>query len=144
MDYFMQGSSIGFRIEVHECSGRLGSDIIRRYGQYAIQERFLLSVTPVEPIRGRSFLQRENVVRIELNGLLQISRGFFPASLTPLDESCQLEYPGSIGQRLARNFQFSQRSVVVEIPVVKILSTGKVGFCCVWTKPGCCLDSCFS
>src|ERR1043166_490218 len=140
----MQRSGIGFRVEFHERARRLGSNVVGRDRQNAIEERFFLSVAPAKVITERSFLQRVNVARIQFNGVLQISGGFFPAPLTPLNVTRQFEYPRSIWERLAREFQLSQGTFVIEVSLIEMLRTRKMRFCCPRTKVKCCFDSCFS
>ena len=103
-------------------------------GQCAGQHRFCFSIAPKNPVIHRNPLQRFNVARVELNRALQISRGFFPAPLTPLDVTRQPEYPRIIGQRLAGNFQFSQSTVVIAVSPIKILRTREMRFTSIRTK----------
>src|SRR5262245_9485153 len=140
----MQRSRIGFGVEFDERARHLGNHVVRHDGQYTIQEQFFLSIAPATLVRERSFLQRSNVAGVKLDGALQISCGFFPAPLLSLDVSCQFEYPRSIWCALARKFQFSQCTVVIEMSLVEIVRTRKVRFPCVRTKTNCCLDGCFS
>src|SRR5262249_44183792 len=121
----------------------LGRRVIGVDGQYAIQERFFLNIQPAKLVGTRSFLQRENVAWVELDGTLQVPHGFFPTPLTPLDESCQFEYPWRIRQELTRKFQLSQCTIVIEIPLIKIQRAGKVHFPCTGTNTKCCLDGSF-
>src|SRR6266550_2362335 len=78
--------------------------------------------------------QRFNIARVQLHCSLQISRRFFPAPLTPLDETRQPEYPRIIRQRLASNFQFSQSTVVITVRPIKILPTREMRFTSIGTK----------
>ena len=80
-------------------------------------------------------LQRlSKAVAVEINRVLQVSCGLFPAPLAPLDVTLQLEYPGIIGQGPTGNHQFSKSAVVVEISLIKILRPRKMRFTGIWTE----------
>src|SRR6516165_2300965 len=64
-------------------------------------------------------------------------------SLTPLNVTHQLRYPEVIRQSLASDFQFGQRTVIIEIPPIKILCTREMRFTCIGAKPSCRLDGRF-
>src|SRR5439155_11504484 len=99
---------------------------------------------PENSVTDRDLLQREKVARVEINRSLQVLCGFFPASLAPLNETLQLEYPGIIGQSLAGNFQLSQSAVIIKVSPIKILRTREVRFTRIGTKASCRLNGCFS
>ena len=106
-------------------------DIIRLDGQRAIQHRFFFRVAPEISVTDRNLLQHEKVARVELDRALEVSCGFFPAPLAPLDITLQLEYAEIIGQGLAGNFQFSQCAVIIEISSIEISGTCEVCFACI-------------
>src|SRR6266513_2365631 len=86
---------------------------------------------------------RKAIVRFNSQCALQISRGFFPAPLTPVDETGQPEYPRIIRQRLAGNFQFSQSTVIIEVSPIKVLPTREVSFTSIRTEARGRLKGCF-
>src|SRR5437868_412472 len=118
-------------------------DIIRLDGQRAIQNGCLFTIASENSVTDRDLLQREKVTRVEINRALKVSCGFFPASLTPLDVTRQLEYPWIIGQSLAGDFQFSQGTAIIEISPIKILRTREACFACIRAKAKCRLNGCF-
>src|SRR5207253_4815432 len=97
--------------------------------------------TPVIPCKPPH--QRINIVRVQLHCALQISRGFFPAPLTPLDETRPLEYPRIVRQHLAGNLQFSQSTVVIAVRPIKIPPTRTMRFTSIGTKARRRLKGCF-
>src|SRR5882724_246054 len=127
----MQGPGVGFPVKVHGGARCFCIDIIGLDGQRAIQHLFFFRVAPEISVTDRNLLQREKVAWVELDRALQISCGFFPAPLAPLDITLQLEYPKIIGQGLASNFQFSQSAIVIEVASIEISGTCEVCFTCI-------------
>ena len=81
----MQRSCISFPIQFHECALCFCLEIIWLDSQYAIELRFLFSITPERCVTISDVVERVDVARVELNCPLEISYGLFPAPLTPLD-----------------------------------------------------------
>src|SRR5262249_19789246 len=104
IDHLMQGFSIGFPVYFHECPLCFCLDIVWFDSQYAIKLRFLFSITPEASVTVCDVVERINVARVALKCPLEISSGLFPAPLTPLDPTRQLEYPESSWQAPACNF----------------------------------------
>src|SRR5258707_4178354 len=75
---------------------------------------------------GRKHLERACVAGIELSSALEISPGRFPVPLPSLDGTHQFEYSRMIGERLASNFQFGQRAVIIEVASIKVHRSRKV------------------
>ena len=50
---------------------------------------------------------------------------------------------GSLGKRLACNFQFSQSAVVIEVSIIKMIRSREVCFAGIWTNAKCFLNGCF-
>src|SRR5437762_573648 len=125
----MQRSGIGFPSKVEVRKRYFRNGIVRFESQCAGQPRFCFSVAPKKRvITCNPQLQQFNIARVQFHCALQISRGFFPVSLTPLDETRPPEYPRIIRQRLAGNFQFSQSTVIIEVSPIKVLPTREVRF----------------
>ena len=139
----MQWSGVGFPVKLDGRKRYFRIYIIRLDDQRAIQNRCLFGIPPENSVTDRDLLQREKVARIEINGALQVSCGFFPASLAPLNETLQLDYPGIIGQGLVGNFQFSQGTAIIAISPIKIFRTREVRFTCIRTKAKCRLNGYF-
>ena len=139
----MQRSGISFPIHFYDCAVCFYPEIVWVDSQYAIQLRFLFSITPDGFVTKSSLEKRVNVARVELNCPLEVSNALFPAPLTPLDAAHQLEYVGTIWQAPACNFQFSQSAVVIEVSTIKVSSPREVRFTCIRTKTRCGLNSCF-
>ena len=74
--------------------------------------------------------------------MLQIACGLFliPMGGDALDQTHQLEYPRIVRQGLTSNFQFSQRSVIIEVSSIKMFRTRKVRFARVGTEAKRCLN----
>ena len=140
----MQRPGIGFPSKIDLRKQYFGKGIVRFESQYTGVPRFCFRIAPTKPvIPCNTQLQRFNVAWVELSRALQISRGFFPVPLTPLDVTRSPEYPRLIGQGLAGNFQFSQSAIIVAIPPVKILPTRKMRFASIRAKARCRLKGCF-
>ena len=72
--------------------------------------------------------------------MLEVGCGVFPASLPPLDQTHQLEYPRIVRQGLTSNFQFGQRIIIIKVPAIKIFRPCKVRFARVGTEAKRCLN----
>ena len=72
--------------------------------------------------------------------MLQIACGVFPVPLPPLDQTHQLEYPRIVRQCLTSNFQFGQRTIIIEVAAIKIFCACKVRFARVGTETKRCLN----
>ena len=81
----MQRSGISFPIHFYECALCFCRDVIWLDSQYAIEVRFLFSITAEASVTISEVLERVTVARIELKCPLEISSRFFPVPLTPLD-----------------------------------------------------------
>src|SRR5438067_13940307 len=138
----MQWSGIGFPMKLYGRQRYFRIDIVRLDRQCAVQYCYFFSVAPENSVTNRNLLKREKIARIEVNRALQISCGFFPAPLTPLDETGEIEYPRIIGQSLAGNFQFSQGTAIIAISPIKILRTREVRFTRIRAKAKCRLNRC--
>ena len=138
-----QWSDISFPIHFYGCARCFPNEIVRLDGQYAIEVRFLFSITPEGSVTISEVVERVNVARVELKCPLEISSRFFPAPLTPLDVTRYSKYPRIVGQRLAGNFQFSQSAVVIEVSIIKMKRSREVCFAGIWTDAECFLNGCF-
>src|SRR5438067_2576306 len=143
VNQLMQRSGISFPIQFHACALCLYLNIIWLDSQYAIELRFLLSITPERCVTISDVVEGGDVARVEFKCALEISSGIFPAPLTPLDETRYSKYPRIIWQRLASNFQFSQSALVIEVPIVKVIRSRPVCFAGIWTDAKCFLNGCF-
>src|SRR5437762_14270227 len=86
-------------------------------------------------IKGCDLIQRYNVARIKLDGVLEGSCSFFVAALlATLNETYQLVYARIIRQPLAREFQFSQSAIIITMSLIKILRTREMRFTCIRTQ----------
>ena len=139
----MQRSGISFPIHFHGCALCFCLEIVWLDSQYAIELRFLFSITPEPSVTISDVVERVNVARVELKCPLEASSGLFPAPLTPLDETRYRKYPRIIGQGLAGNFQFSQSAIVIEVSVIKMIRSCEVCFAGIWTDAECFLNGCF-
>src|SRR6266542_708643 len=130
----MQRSGIGFPIKVDVCKPYFRKGIVRFKSQYTGGPRFCFRIAPKKPVIPRNPQhQRFNIARIKLHCALKVSRGFFPASLTPLNDTRQLEYPSIVRQRLAGNLHFSQSTFVIAVRPIKSPSTREMRFAFVRT-----------
>src|SRR4029077_15531998 len=116
-------------------------EIVRLDSQYAIEGRFLFSITAEHSVT--KVVEGVNVARVELKCPLEISSRFFPAPLAPLNVTRYAKYPRIVGQRLACNFQFSQSALVIKISIIKMKRSREVCFAGIWTDAKCFLDGCF-
>src|SRR5437773_1745089 len=121
-------------MEFHVGTRHFRIDIVRRDCERTIQHRFFVRISPEKSVANRNLLERVNVLWVEFNRALEITRGLFPATLPPLDETFQLEYSGIIGQRLASSFQFSQSAVVIEVSTIKIPRDCEMCVACIGTE----------
>src|SRR4029077_8584755 len=139
----MQRACISFPIHFYECALCFYREIAWVDSQYAIELRFLLSITPDGSVTKSGLEKRDNVARVELNSPLEVSNALFPTPLKPLDGTPQRDYAEIIWQAPSCNFQFGQRAVVIAVSVRKNISPRKVRFTCIRTKARCGLNSCF-
>src|SRR5262245_54408841 len=140
----MQWSSIGFPIQVAVRKPYFRTSIVRFESQCAGVPRFCSPIASKNPvIKCNPQHQRSNIARVQLHCALKVSRGFFPAPLTPLDGTGPCEYPRIVRQRLAGNFQFSQSTVVIVVGPIKIPPTREMRFTGVRTKARGSLKGCF-
>src|SRR6266567_2965432 len=140
----MQWPGIGLPMEFHEGARHFRIDIVRRNDERTVQHRFFVRISPEESVTDRNLLERVNVARIEINRVLEVSCGLFPALLPPLDKTLQLKYPRIIGQALAGSFQFSQGAVIIEVSPIKISRAREMRLACIGTKAKRLLDRRFS
>ena len=85
IDQLAQRSGISFPIHFYECAPCFCLEIVWLDSQYAIEVRFLFSITPEGSVTISEAVERVNVARVELKCPLEISSRFFPVPLTPLD-----------------------------------------------------------
>ena len=116
-------------------------EIVRFDSQYAIEGRFLFSITAEVSVT--KVVEGVNVARVELKCPLQISSRFFPAPLAPLDVSRYSKYPRIVGQCMPCNFQFSQSGLVIKISVIKVIRSREMYFASIWTDAERFLNGCF-
>src|SRR6516164_8605503 len=124
----MQRPRLSFGIQVYQCTGYLRKSIVRLESQYPIVRSFFFSIAPKAFITLRSLLKHEKVARVERDRALRISYAFFPAPLTPLDQSRPTKYSPIIGHGLASKFQFAQSAVIIMISLIKILRPCEMRF----------------
>src|SRR6266436_9384372 len=103
----MQRSCISFPIQFYKCAVCFYREIVWVDSQYAIELRFLFTITPDGSVTKSGLEKRDNVARVELNSALEVSNALFPAPLKAVDGTHQREYAGIIWQGPAGNFQFS-------------------------------------
>src|SRR5262249_52947667 len=114
----MQRPCISFPIHFHECALCFCPEIVWLDSQYAIELRFLFSITSEDCVAVSDLIEIADVAWVQLNYPLEISYGLFPASLTPLNVTGQLEHPWIIGQCPPGNLEFSQSAVVIAVSII--------------------------
>src|SRR6266576_2150804 len=139
----MEWSCISFPIHFYERALRFHFEIVWPDTQYAIDRRFLFSITPEHAVTVCDAIERVKTAWVELNCALKASCGLFPASLTLLDRTHHREYRGIIWQGPSCNFQFSQSAIVIEVSVIKMLCSRTVCFAGIWTDAKCFPKGCF-
>src|SRR5262245_45289391 len=139
----MQRAGIGFPIQFDPPACRFGLRIVRLNSQHTIQRGFFVSIAAKVVIAKEDLPEQENVARIKLDCSLQVPCGLFPAPLTALDVTLQLEEASLVGQRLASSFQFSQSTVIIDVCAIKMSRTREVCFASIWTEPKGLLNCCF-
>src|SRR5438105_3933849 len=107
-------------IQFRPAASYLAVDIVWHDGQHPIQYQFFVSVASEVIVAYCNLLKQVNVAWIEAKRALEVSCRLFPAALTALNETAQLEDPGIIRQALVRPFQFSERAIIIEVSCIKI------------------------
>src|ERR1700736_5520315 len=84
-DSFAQRFGVRLPFKIYKRTGDASIDIVWGQGECTIQCLTHCAKLPEFLIAERDLLQHEKIARVELDGPLQVSCGFIPQALTPVD-----------------------------------------------------------